>query len=416
MEEKICFVIMGFGKKTDLATGATLDLDKTYQNIIKPSVSESGYKCVRADEVLDTGLIDRSMYALIFWADLVIADISTLNPNAIYELGVRHALKPSSTIIIRAESTSKIPFDIDHTRIFTYKHLGEDIGVTESIRMKSLLKEKIMNIIRSSTPAKDSPVYEYLHTMQQPSMDEGEYKDIVGALAEKNESLFALTETAQLLTRDKKFNEAIKYWEKASEKNPQEPYYIQQLAFCTYKQTAKEDEMEMYLNDALRILEKLKNSNDPETFGLKGSIYKRLSKINNNNVAYLDRAIDNYEKGYMINYDYYTGENLAYCYNLKATLSLDDNEEKIYCKIQAEKIRKQIYKILSSKIELEEVDKIPNSKWMSATFSICCYTLGESEKGKKYEDYFKKHAVDWEINTYDQQKKELEQLLNKELV
>ena len=31
-----CFVIMGFGKKTDFATGRTLDLDKTYKNIIKP--------------------------------------------------------------------------------------------------------------------------------------------------------------------------------------------------------------------------------------------------------------------------------------------------------------------------------------------------------------------------------------------
>ena len=45
MEEKLCFVVMGFGKKTDLASGNTFDLDKTYQNIIKPIVSECGYKC-----------------------------------------------------------------------------------------------------------------------------------------------------------------------------------------------------------------------------------------------------------------------------------------------------------------------------------------------------------------------------------
>lgn len=58
------------------------------------------------------------MYAMIVKADLVIADISTLNPYAIYELSVRHAVRPSLTIIIRAESTPKIPFDIDHTRVF----------------------------------------------------------------------------------------------------------------------------------------------------------------------------------------------------------------------------------------------------------------------------------------------------------
>lgn len=411
MEEKICFVIMGFGKKTDLATGATIDLDKTYQNIIKPSVTDSGYKCVRADEVQDTGLIDRSMYALILRADLVIADISTFNPNALYELGVRHAVKPSSTIIIKAESTSKIPFDIDHTRVFSYKHLGEDVGVDESNRMKALLKEKIANIDRR-TPIKDSPVYEYLHTLKQPIMDDNEYKDIVGILAEKNECLFALTENAKLLMKDNRFEEAIKYWKKASEKNPNEPYYIQQLALCTYKQNVKDEEKEMYLNDALRILDVIKDSNDPETFGLRGAIYKRLSVINHDNLGYLNRAVENYEKGYVINYDFYTGENLAYCYNKKSSLLADGDDEKIYCRIQAEKIREQIYKRLSEKFELEDRDKIPNAKWMSATYAICCYANNETKKGNEYEDYFKSIADEWEINSYENQKKELEQLLN----
>lgn len=335
MEEKLCFVVMGFGKKTDLASGNTFDLDKTYQNIIKPIVSECGYKCVRADEVQDTGLIDRSMYALILWADLVIADISTLNPNAIYELGVRHAVKPSSTIIIKAESTSKIPFDIDHTRVFSYKHLGEDVGVDEANRMKKLLKEKILNIAKGSV--KDSPVYEYLHTLQEPHMDIEEYKDIVGALAEKNDCIFALVESAKLLMKEGNFSEAIKYWKKALEKNPTEPYYIQQLALCTYKQKVSKEEQEMYLNDALRILERLADSNDPETFGLKGAIYKRLSKINNDNIGYLNRAIEYYEKGYMISYDFYTGENLAFCFDKKSTLLNDGEDEKIYCRIQAKR-------------------------------------------------------------------------------
>ena len=417
MEEKLCFVIMGFGNTVAVGWDGehqenmrAFGLALTYQNIIKPSVQECGYKCVRADEVQDTGLIDRSMYALILRADLVIADISTLNPNAIYELGVRHAAKPLSTIIIKAESTSKIPFDIDHTRVFSYKHLGEDIGVDEANRMQTLLKEKMLNIAK--TPVKDSPVYEYLQTLQEPQMDIEEYKDIVGALAKKNDCIFALVENAKLLMGEDKFNEAIKYWEKALEKNPKESYYIQQLALCTYKQQVNNDEQEMYLNDALRILDKLVDSNDPETFGLKGAIYKRLSKINNDNISYLDRAIENYEKGYMINYDFYTGENLAFCFDKKSALLNDGNDEKIYCRIQAKKIREQLFKILSSKIELEDIRSIPNIKWMSATFSICCYALGKVEDGKKYETIFKETAEHWEISTYESQKEELKQLLN----
>ena len=46
---KLCFVIMGYGKKTDIYSGETYDLDKTYLNIIKPAVEESGLECVRGD-------------------------------------------------------------------------------------------------------------------------------------------------------------------------------------------------------------------------------------------------------------------------------------------------------------------------------------------------------------------------------
>ena len=54
----VCFVIMGFGQKTDLATGRVLDLDKSYRNIIKPAVTAAGYDCVRADEIQHSGVID----------------------------------------------------------------------------------------------------------------------------------------------------------------------------------------------------------------------------------------------------------------------------------------------------------------------------------------------------------------------
>ncbi len=43
-----CFVVMGFGKKTDFETGRTLDLDKTYKNIIKPAAIAAGLECKRA--------------------------------------------------------------------------------------------------------------------------------------------------------------------------------------------------------------------------------------------------------------------------------------------------------------------------------------------------------------------------------
>lgn len=406
MEDKICFVIMGFGKKTDFTTGVCLDLDKTYHNVIKPAVEECQLRCVRADEVQDTGLIDRSMYALLIRADVVIADISTMNPNAIYELGVRHAVRPQSTIIIKAESTSSIPFDLNHDRVFSYKHLGEDIGFDEARRMQALLKEKLIVILREATI--DSPVYEYIHTLSQPAMSNDEYKEIVGILADKTNNVFALTEAASQFTKEGNFKEAIKYWSKAHEKYPLEPYYIQQLALCTYKQT--EGDVEINLNDALGILNEIKDTNDPETFGLRGAINKRLCEINKNNVAYLDRAIENYQKGYMLNFDFYTGENLAYCYDFKASL-ISDKEEKIFCKLSAKKIRNDILTNLSKKIEFEDIKNVPNIKWMLATLASCCFCVGEKEQGEQYEQKFLEIAVEWEKRTYYEQKEKLHNLL-----
>lgn len=143
MRKPVCFVIMGFGKKTDYSIPKTYDLDKTYKNIIQPAAIEAGYQCIRADEIQDSGLIDRSMYALLVKADLVIADITTYNPNAIYELGIRHGVKPYSTIIIK-EQDGKREFDFSHDRIFSYKHLGEDIGVDEAKDCQNRLKNLLV--------------------------------------------------------------------------------------------------------------------------------------------------------------------------------------------------------------------------------------------------------------------------------
>ena len=117
---------MGFGKKTDYAQNKTFDLDKSYQYIIKPAVEKAGFTCFRADEIQHAGNINAPMYERLFEADLVVADLSTANLNAFFELGVRYALKPRTTICI-AEKGFKIPFDMGQVAIRSYEHLGEGI-------------------------------------------------------------------------------------------------------------------------------------------------------------------------------------------------------------------------------------------------------------------------------------------------
>src|SRR6266704_1407167 len=92
-DTKTCFVAMGFGKKTDYPTGRVLDLDKSYRAIIRPAVIAAGLECKRADDIHE-GLIDVPRYRELLMADVVIADLSTYNCHAFYELGVRHGLRP----------------------------------------------------------------------------------------------------------------------------------------------------------------------------------------------------------------------------------------------------------------------------------------------------------------------------------
>jgi hypothetical protein len=90
----------GFRNEDGLYEPKTFNLDKTYLNIIKPAALAAGLECVRADEIEHSGNINVPMYERLLKADVVVADVSTYNCNAFYELGVRHALRPYTTIII----------------------------------------------------------------------------------------------------------------------------------------------------------------------------------------------------------------------------------------------------------------------------------------------------------------------------
>ena len=160
MDKKSCFVIMGFGKKRDIERNREINLDLVYEEIIKKAVEEnfaSEYNVFRSDSILSTGLIDKRIFELLAEVDLVIADITTLNPNAIYELGIRHTLKPYSTIIM-IEENYDIPFDINHLKVIKYSEINEDTSITEKNKLKNILKEYIENTKKNET---DSPIHAF---------------------------------------------------------------------------------------------------------------------------------------------------------------------------------------------------------------------------------------------------------------
>ena len=393
--EKICFVIMGFGKKQDPYTNRTVDLDTTYREIIRPSVVACGYKCIRADEILDSGAIDRSMYALLYKADLVIADITTDNANALYELGTRHALRPFSTIIIKG-GESKIPFDLGHTRILSYEHLGNEISKKEAQRSVRELKSIISAVTESPVP--DSPLYTYIPKIERPKISDDDLEEIIGELRAKENTVYSLSEQARKFMHENRFEEAAQKWHRLREMVENDIFYIQQEALCTYK--SEKPEKIPALTNALQIMASIKEQTDTETLGITGAINKRLwyeTKVE----SYLDEAIEMYKKGWTLHQDYYTGENYALCLEQKSMLEKDERH-RIHKQVEAEEIRKKIIDIILPTLEEEEPEEV---KWKYATLANCYCALKDTEKEQKYEQLFKDQNPDeWEMTTYLQNK------------
>lgn len=394
-KEKICFVIMGFGKKQDPYTNRTIDLDATYKKIIRPSVLACDYKCIRADEILDSGTIDRSMYAMLYKADLVIADITTDNANALYELGTRHALRPFSTIIIKG-GESKIPFDLGHTRILSYEHLGNEISTKEAQRSVRKLKSMINAVTENPIP--DSPLYTYIPKIEQPKISDEDLEEIIGELLDKENTVYILSEQARKFMRENRFEEAAQKWHRLGEMVENDIFYIQQEALCTYK-SEKPGKIPA-LTNALQIMASIKEQTDTETLGITGAINKRLW-YETKDESFLDCAIEMYKKGWTLHQDYYTGENYALCLEKKSTLEKDERH-KIHKQVKAEEIRKQIIKIILLTLEEEEPEEL---KWKYATLANCYFALKDTEKGQEYEQMFKEQNPDeWEMTTYLQNK------------
>jgi len=347
---------MGFGKKTDFETGRVLDLDKSYKYLIKPAVKDADLNCVRADEILHSGEIDKPMYRMLFEADVVVADLSTSNRNAIYELGVRHALKPYTTVIIAEDQMvgSKF-FDLSHIVIRPYHHLGEDIGASEVERFKAELTAALKAITSKDPADQDSPVYGHLHGLKPPALSvEGVQLEKTSAAptttnAPAHSELIARVDAAQSKgdwVKAKMLLEEIREARRGNEAaggSAEDPYIIQRLALATYQ--SKYPSLEAAFKEARDLLSLLdpETSNDTETLGLWGSVHKRTWEATKDPLA-LNEAIRGYERGFHLRNDYYNGINFAFLLNVRAAHSAN-LADAVADYVQAQRVRQEVLSI-----------------------------------------------------------------------
>lgn len=104
-----CFVVMPFA----------LPLGNHYSLIFEPAIKKAGMKPVRADDdIFATGKIMDQVWAGINAAKVLVAELTSRNPNVFYELGLAHALK--KPVVLISSNENDVPFDVRHIRVIYY--------------------------------------------------------------------------------------------------------------------------------------------------------------------------------------------------------------------------------------------------------------------------------------------------------
>lgn len=118
-ELPVCFVSMPFGRKPD-DHGGMIDFDLIYQQLIQPGIESAGVVASRADSELAGGLLQKELFDRIRAAPVAVFDLTTHDPNVLYELGLRHAVRPQATLLL-ALNTARVPLDVSPFRLLRYE-------------------------------------------------------------------------------------------------------------------------------------------------------------------------------------------------------------------------------------------------------------------------------------------------------
>ena len=283
------------------------------------------------------------MFARLLLAEFVVADLTLANPNVFYELGIRHAAKPFTTVPIYA-NVSALPFDVALVRAVGYQLKKGKLTKAAAQKLKSQLSKRLCDAISGAT-THDSPLFQLIpkfpgidlpeevtETFKDRIRQAEEFREILSSaraqpLREKREALLKIrrdlgdlktVQRSVLIELMSSFRDAEAFEELVELYNSfpahVKEYVIvkQQFALALNRRNQSDDR-----EKALRILDELLKNRGPdsETLGIKGRIHKDIYKEaaqagRITAAAALDDAIDAYTKGFEADpRDYYPGVN-----------------------------------------------------------------------------------------------------------
>lgn len=159
MSPNECFVVMPYGRKPlPDSGGRSYDFDKVYRVVIQRAIREAGLQPKRSDESASAGIIHSEMFRDLRDRQVVLADLSLDNPNVFYELGMRHVMSATGTVLICRQGAT-LPFDIKLSRVIFYDFDGSHLDWEEVERVVQTLRTALLEAAKGLP---DSPVHALL--------------------------------------------------------------------------------------------------------------------------------------------------------------------------------------------------------------------------------------------------------------
>jgi len=176
---KECFIITPIG---ELNSETFIKANGLINSVIKPVLSQFGFEAIAAHHINNSGSINNQIIKKILECELVIANLTGLNPNVMYELAIRHSARLPVVIMCEKGITPRLPFDITDQRTIFY-----DDSLAGSEIAKPILQSFIAAALEDTKI--DNPIYAAA-TQENifKQLDEG---DPLIAILEKIESLGA---------------------------------------------------------------------------------------------------------------------------------------------------------------------------------------------------------------------------------
>jgi Tetratricopeptide Repeats-Sensor len=238
------FVVRPFGTKGDI------NFDDVHKYLIAPALAACDIQGSTTEPFMQAGNIRADMFQQLLVADIVIADISVHNANVFYELGIRHALQPKRTFLLRARSRKdakdrgpqdEVPFDLRTDRYLDY---DADKPADRLEIFTEALRQTLAN------ESSDSPIFQMLPDLE--GQDRARFLPVpqtfredvqlafkarrlglLGLLAMEAETCFWASEGLRLVGRAqfdlKAYVGAKATWEELHKLNPAEPEANQRL-------------------------------------------------------------------------------------------------------------------------------------------------------------------------------------------